>query len=186
MRNPRTSKRALLCVLMTSMAIGSLVGCNLFGGGLAALPFAQIAAVQLFDQPNYTVAFSIESAVADPSLVAKINWVFGDGSGFVEGPAGITSITHQYGATGTYAVSAFVFDANDFVVEITGTANVAASGTPTPTPTEEPPGQTSGPNPSDEAEDVRVDSDLTWTSAEDATSYDVYLGVSETAVTDAS
>jgi hypothetical protein len=44
------------------------------GGGLAALPFARITAVQLFEQPEYTVASASKGRVTKPALVDKINW----------------------------------------------------------------------------------------------------------------
>jgi hypothetical protein len=46
---------------------------------LSLVPFPQISAVQLFDQPNFTVALSVTSAVTVPAAVGKINWVFGGG-----------------------------------------------------------------------------------------------------------
>lgn len=177
MRHSRADLSAVFGIVSILVTLASLAGCNTLGGGLAALPLARITAVQLFDQPNYTLAFSVESALNNPGLISKINWVFGDGSGFVEGPAGRATITHRYAATGAYAVSAYVFQGDAFVVQINGTANVAANGSGGSGPSADAlPGQISGPNPRDNATDVAVKTKLTWTAAADATSHDVYLG----------
>ncbi len=48
-----------------------------------------------------------------------------------------------------------------------------------------PPDQVTGPNPGDGAVDVPVTTDLSWASAAGADSYDVYLGIEQTAVADA-
>lgn len=152
-------------------------------GGATPLPFGQITAVQLFDQPNYTVAFSVESAVLDPSALTQVNWVFGDGSGFVEGPADRATIQHLYIGAGQYEVTAYLFNANGFVDQITTTITVDTNGDPgtNPTPGNDP-AQISSPNPSDGAADVNVDVELSWVAGEDATSHDVYFGESEAAV----
>ncbi|MFH1419989.1 MAG: hypothetical protein ABII12_17075, partial [Planctomycetota bacterium] len=65
---------------------------------------------------------------------------------------------------------------------------VVPNGGPGPGPDPTPegfPGKVTGPNPMDEAENVDVTTTLTWTSGEDAESYDVYLGKVRTAVEDA-
>lgn len=186
MRSPRRSTFSILRLTSACTVLLTLVGCGL--GGLALLPFASVTSVQLFDQPNYTVAFSVESALVDPGAVAKINWVFGDGSGFVEGDAGRTTITYRYASTGTYSITAYVFDAAENVVQIYGSAKVVANGgeepSPNPTP-EDLPGAVTGPNPANGATTVAVDRKLTWTSSVRTDSYDVYLGKDEVAVTDA-
>ncbi len=179
MQKRKTFKATVLTLLTASVLGGSLVGCGLFGGGIAALPFGQITAVQLFDEPGLNVVFSVEGAVSNPALISKINWVFGDGGGFVEGPAGRASIMHQYLATGAYQVTAFVFDATGFVAQVNGSVTVVGDGDGDPPPPFDVPGGISGPNPQDEAEGVSVETTLTWTGSENATSYDVYLGTSE-------
>jgi len=174
---PLTIGLALVCLAPIA---AFLAGCELMGGGLAALPFARITAVQLFEQPEYTVAFSVEGAVTKPALVDKINWVFGDGSGFVEGPAGRATATHVYAATGTYEVVAYVFDAGGLVAQINGSAHVVESGAPGPDPTaEDLPAAIDERYPVDGAGNVSVDVALTWTAADRASSYDVYLGTTE-------
>jgi hypothetical protein len=177
MLHSKAAFTAILGIVSVSITLGSLGGCDSIGGGLAALPLARITSVQLFDQPNYTLAFSVESALNNPGLVSKINWVFGDGTGFVEGADGRATITHKYAATGAYAVTAYVFQGDAFIVQITGTANVAANGSGGDNPSGDTlPGQISGPNPRDDATDVAVKTKLTWTADADATSHDVYLG----------
>lgn len=152
-------------------------------GGASPLPFGQITAVQLFDQPNYTVAFSVESAVLDSSALTQVNWVFGDGSGFVEGPADRATIQHQYIGAGNYEVTAYLFDASGFVDQITTSIIVDQNGTPGPEPTPgNDPEKASSLTPSDGAEDVSVDVELSWVAGLDATSHDVYFGASEAAV----
>jgi len=172
--------------------VGALTtGCPSIGGGvLSIVPFAQITAVQLFDEPEFTIAFSVTGAVSDPTLVAKINWVFGDGGGFVEGPPGRTTITHQYANTGTYQVTAFVFAANgNFVDQINGSVTVLpgdGSGSVQPEPTTpEKPAAASGFSPANNATDVSVDVDLRWSAGARAVSHDVYLGTDQTTVTSA-
>ncbi len=180
MRNGKKTKSLLMGLFAVSLTGAVMTGCTTLGGTLLALPCAKITSIQAFDQPNYTVTFSIESAVSNPSLVSKINWVFGDGTGFVEGPAGRTTTTHRYNATGIYAVTAYVFDqTGTYVFQIDGSTTVVPNGEPGPGPDPTPegfPGKVTGPNPTDKAENVDVTTTLTWTSAEDAESYDVYLG----------
>ncbi len=177
MRHSRAAFAVLLSILSVSAGLGLLSGCDSFGGGLAALPLARVTAVQLFDQPNYTLAFSVEAALNNPGLISRINWVFGDGSGFVEGLAGRATITHRYAATGIYAVSAYVFQGDTFIIRVDGTANVAANGSSGNGPASGAlPGQISGPNPRDKSTDVAVKTKLTWTADANATSHDVYLG----------
>ncbi|MFH1419200.1 MAG: PKD domain-containing protein, partial [Planctomycetota bacterium] len=170
MRKGKRARTTLLGLFAVSLTGAVLTGCTTLGGALIALPFAQITSIQVFDQPNYTVTFSIQSAVSNPALVSKINWVFGDGTGFVEGPAGRTTITHQYDATGVYAINAYVFDqTGTYVFRLDGSTTVVPNGGPGPGPDPTPegfPGKVTGPNPMDEAENVDVTTTLTWTSGE--------------------
>jgi hypothetical protein len=187
MRTSSATKATILGLFGFAALIGSLPGCQTGSDQLAALPLAQISAVQLFDQPNHTIAFSVEGALSNPSLVSTINWVFGDGTGFVAGPAGRTTITHLYATAGTYQVTAYVFQGTALAAtvdsSVTVLANDGASGTlPTPVPL---PGMIVGPNPRNKATDVAVTAKLTWTSGDDATSHDVYLGKVESEVTSA-
>jgi len=153
------------------------------------LPFGEVTAVQLFDETNYTVAFSVESAVTDPSAVTQVNWVFGDGGGFVEGPNDRATHTHRYDAPGEYAVTAYIFGPAGFVDEITTTIVVEENGEtpnpPDPTDPDELPGSISAPSPADDAEDVAVDAELRWTSGILSDTHDVYFGTDESAVADA-
>ena len=183
MHKQKTAIITVFTLLVVSVFAGTMAGCDLFGGGLSPLPFARLTAVQLFAEPNHTVAFSVEGAVSNPSLISKINWVFGDGGGFVEGPAGRASITHRYEATGRYEVTAFIFDTSDFVAQIDGTVTVLPNGeSGEEGGDDDVPGGISGPNPEDEAENVAVDVTLTWTGSENASSYNVYLGTTEATV----
>ena len=158
-------------------------------GRPSLLPFASITAVQLFDQPNHTMALSVESAVLDASAIAKVNWVFGDGSGFVEGPANRATIQHVYASPGDYEVTAYLFDAQGLVDQLTSVITVVPNGDGSgtdPVPGEdELPTKATGPNPADGSEDVAVDVELSWIAGLDATSHDVYFGTDETAVSDA-
>lgn len=152
-------------------------------GGASPLPFGQITAVQLFDQPNFTVAFSVESAVLNPTALSQVNWVFGDGSGFVEGPADRATIQHGYLAPGDYEVTAYLFDSNGFVDQITTVIKVVPNGGPGPNPTpSDDPTKASGQSPANGASNVSVDVELKWNAGLDATSHDVYFGTSEAAV----
>lgn len=180
------SRMLKTCAIVLCIAWGSALSGAACGTGVTLNPFGTITSLQLFDQPDHTVAFSIESAVTDPSAVAKVNWVFGDGGGFVAGAANRTTITHLYVGTGDFQVTAFVFDAQGNVEQINGLAKVVPSGNGPggPLPTDLP-GQILGPNPVDNATNVAVNTKLTWTAGSNATSHDVYLGTSETAVTNA-
>ncbi len=167
----------LLLMVITAANMG---GCP---GGVSLLPFGSITAVQLFDQPDFSVAFSIDSAVSNPSSVAKVNWVFGDGTGFVEGAPNRTTITYRYNSTGSYEVTAFIFDSQGMAEQISGMVSVVPSGNPPPGPGDtELPAQISGGNPANGAQNVAVDVKLTWTAGARATSHDVYLGTDEAAL----
>jgi hypothetical protein len=184
MRKANTSKVVVAVTLLAGLFGGTIGGCGLLGG-LGIQPFGQVAAVQLFDEQNYTVALSVEAAVTSASLVQKINWVFGDGTGFVEGASGLASIKHRYEATGTYQVTAFVFSADALVGQVAGSARVLENpdGTPGPNPTPAGlPGAMTGPNPKDNAANVAVKTKLTLTGGAGAASHDVYLGTIEASV----
>ncbi len=178
-----SKRRFLYGTALSLCLVSGLVGCGLLGGGLFLNPFGQITSVQLFDQPAFTVAFSIDNAVSNPSAVNKVNWVFGDGGGFVEGSPNRTTITHRYLATGTFSVTAFIFDSNGLVDQINGVANVlpdgVGGGNPLPSDL---PGPISGAIPVDGATNVAVSTKLTWTAGFEAASHDVYLGTDEAAV----
>jgi PKD domain-containing protein len=176
--------------LVTNNRIRFLVGIAILGASFAGcdgIPggfFPSISSVQLFDEPDFTVAFEVENAPAD---VAKVNWVFGDGSGFVEGPAGRTTISYQYLATGSFQVTAYIFDSEGNVNQIMGTVDVAPTGNGPDAPTEtELPGQIANANPVNGAQNINVAVKLTWTVGARANSHDVYLGLSESDVSSAS
>lgn len=176
---PRTKKvkSTLIALLATVGMAAAMAGCDLFGP-IIPLPLGQITSVQLFEEPNFTMAFSVADAVAKPEEIAKVRWVFGDGSGFVEGPPNVPSITHRYDAPGSFEVTAFLFDADGFVDQITTTINVEDDGQgpgPDPTPEDLPEAATS-PFPTDGAEDVPVDTTLSWLPGLLAESHDIYLG----------
>lgn len=186
MRKHTTRRTAVLGLCGILFAGLLTTGCPQVGGGvLSILPFAQITAVQLFDEPDFTIAFSVTGAVSNPAQVSKINWVFGDGGGFVEGPAGRTTITHQYANTGTYQVTAFVFGPSGFIDQINSSVTVMqgdGSGTPVDPTTPERPGAITNPSPADNAVDVSLMAMLSWSAGARATSHDVYLGTDEAAV----
>lgn len=164
-----------------ALAGACLIGCGLTG--IVLNPFGGITFVQLFDEPNFTVAMSVDNAVTSTSAVAKVNWVFGDGSGFVEGAPSRTSITYRYNATGTYDVTAYIFDSQGQVEQLNGSVIVEDSNNPVQPPSEtELPGQIVGGSPANGATNVPVNTMLTWTSGARATSHDVYLGLDENAV----
>ena len=88
-----------LTALSLTIACAALPACNT---DLTVPPFGTIAFSQMADKPNFTVAFDAEGAVNNASRVSQVNWVFGDGTGFV--PGGL-QIEHQYAAAGTYNVT---------------------------------------------------------------------------------
>ena len=179
MQGTNKVKSTLFALLATVGLAAATTGCDLFGT-LTPLPFGQITSVQLVTEPSFTVAFSVDGAVSKPALVSKVRWVFGDGSGFVEGPPNVRSITHRYDAPGSFDVTAFLFDADGFVDQITTMVNVADDGSgpgpgPTPPPADVPEAAKS-PFPIDGALDVPVDTTLSWLPGLLSTSHDVYLG----------
>lgn len=180
------TKTLLLGLFTAALGAASMGGCPGAGGGvLSVLPFGQISAVQLFDEPAFTVAFSVTNAVSNPANVSKVNWVFGDGGGFVEGAAGQTSITHQYDVAGNYQITAFVFGPSGFADQINGSVTVINSGGTSGGggSTTQAPAKATGFIPANNAEDIAVKSTLTWTSGARAASHDVYLGTDKAGVT---
>ncbi|MBK8267661.1 MAG: PKD domain-containing protein [Planctomycetes bacterium] len=178
----------ILVMIAAALTAAPNAGCDGLGNPVI-LPLGNITAVQLFEQTNYTVALSVESAVLDSSTVASVNWVFGDGGGFVEGPNDRATMTHRYVAPGTYSVTAYIFGSAGYVdsltTDITVVENDDGEG-PTPVPSPEDfPGAISAPLPVDDATDVAVDVEIRWTSGILTDSFDVYFGTDETAVTDA-
>ncbi len=170
-----------------ALVIAPLSGCDGVGQPVL-LPFGQITAVQLFNESNYTVAFSVESAVLNPTSVARVNWVFGDGGGFVEGPSDRATITHRYSAPGTYAVTAYIFGSGGFVDQITTNIVVDQNGVQPPPNGQNPedlPGNISAPFPVNNAAEVAVDIELFWTTGILSDSQDVYFGTDKDAVADA-
>jgi hypothetical protein len=158
-------------------------GCDLIGG---VLPFGEITFVQLPDEPAFTVAFSVDGGVANPTIVTKVNWVFGDGNGFVEGAPNRTTITYQYAAAGTYQVTAYIFTASGLASTINGTVTVTdTGGDGGDGGSTSAPGKITNPSPVDNAQNVSVLVKLVWNAGADATSHDVYLGLDETGVEDA-
>lgn len=178
MRKSTILRTSGLAALSICTLLGAMAGCDALGGGVGLLPFGQLTSVQVFDQPNYTVALSAETAVLNPEAVTKVNWVFGDGTGFVEGPADRATIQYRYSATGTYQVTAFVFTQAGLAAQINGAVKVVENGGDPPAPSELP-GVITGANPKDNATDVTVRTLLTWTGVTAAASYDVYLGTIE-------
>src|SRR5262249_12891138 len=94
----------------------------------------------------------------------------GDGPGFTTGG---TTITHQYSAAGTYAVTAHIFLPNNQSQTANKSVQVIV------------PDQASNPNPSNGATNVPVSTTLTWFAGTGATFSDVYLGTSSDAVNNA-
>lgn len=175
--------------LILAAAMGTpFTGCGT--ENVTLTPFGTITSVQLFDQPDFTVAFSIDDAVTNASSVSRVNWVFGDGTGFVEGAPSRTTISYRYNSTGNYQVTAFIFDSQGLAEQINGTVLVNPSNNPTPGPGEtELPAQIAGGNPADGAINQPITTTIVWTAGARATSHDVYLGTDRDAVelaTDAS
>ena len=181
MSTAKKIKSTFVVLVAASGMTVAMSGCGLLEGA-APLPFGQITMVQLFDQPNFTVALSVESAVTDPTQVAKVNWVFGDGSGFQSGPPNVRTITHRYPASGPFDVTAFIFDANGFVDQILTRIVVAPNDQGQPPgpdngpPATDLPSTISSPSPVDGAQDVSVDATLAWFAGLLTESHDVYLG----------
>lgn len=175
----RSSRSFRFCVAFFMLAAAGLGGCATLGG---ILPFGVITAVQLFDQPNYTMALSVDSAVSNPAAVSKVNWVFGDGSGFVAGAPGRTTITYKYAAPGTYNVTAYIFGTDGNIATTLNNDITVLPGDGVNPPTGDLPGLISAANPADGAENVNVRVVLTWTGGANADSNDVYLGTDEDAV----
>lgn len=172
--------------LAAAAFIAMLAGCD--GVQPIILPFGQVTAVQLFEETNYTVALSVESAVANPDSIARVNWVFGDGSGFVEGPADRATMTHRYPAPGQYPVTAYVFGSAGLVDQIDTTIDVVENDQNGPAPQPNPedfPGLISAPFPAGDATEVAVDVEIRWTSGILTDSFDVYFGTSESDVENA-
>ncbi len=185
----RSTGFRLACFAMVfAAALPTLsAGCGLFGD-LTPAPFGSITAVQLFEEPNYTMALSVETAVINPDAIAKVNWVFGDGGGFVEGATNQATISHRYLAPGDYVVTAYLFGAEGFVDQVDGTITVEPDDSDVPPDGELPedlPGTVSGPSPANGATNVAVDAVLTWLPDLLAESHDVYLGTDETTVAEA-
>jgi hypothetical protein len=180
-RNVMAKRIFALTVLV---AAASHMACN---SGVGVLPFGQISGVQLFDEPNFTMALSVEDAVSNPSAISKINWVFGDGSGFVEGAAGRTTISYRYNSPGNYTVIAYIFGTDgELANQITSAITVLSDDDDSNPPDNgDLPGQIRTPSPVDGASNVSVDTLLTWANGVNADSNDVYLGTNETDVEDA-
>jgi hypothetical protein len=161
------SKRIHLFVIGLGAVL--LYGCQT----LFILPLGAISAIQLFDEPNFTMRLSVESAVSDPAAVTSVNWVFGDDTGFTMG--GIT-ITHRYLAGGQYRVTAYIFGANGLLGEISSNITVIV------------PSQATQPVPSNGAVNIPVLVTLMWSAGQGTPFHDVYLGtdpvVIDTATTD--
>lgn len=172
---------------MTAVVVAAapITGCDGAGNPII-LPFGQVTAVQLFDETNYTVALSVEEAVVDPSSIARVNWVYGDGGGFEEGPSNRATMTHRYTAPGTYTVIAYIFGSEGLIGQITTDIEVVENDdgeNPTPNPgPEDFPGAVSSPIPADDAEEVAFDVELRWTPGILNDSFDVYFGTNQAAV----
>lgn len=160
----RTQKTVLLVAAVLCIPMLGL-GC-----GVVILPLATITSTQLANQPNFTVEFSIASAVSNPAGVTNVNWVFGDAPGFTSG--GVT-IQHRYTSGGTYNIVAYVFGANGLVGQINGTTTVVV------------PDKATEPSPANSATGVAVSVTLSWSAGNGTPEHDVYLGTSLTAVTSA-
>ena len=118
------------------------------------LPPASIDWQQREDRPNFTVSFDLSAVVSDPARVTQVNWVFGDGGGFV--PAGLQT-EHRYDSAGSFNVVAYLFDADGFLDSLAADVRITV------------PTIASGPIPENTARDVRADSMLSWTPGNGAT-----------------
>src|SRR5262249_3098641 len=152
----------------------SLTAVVTFAAGLALLSpgcnipipgFAGIVSTQQFDQPNFTVQFTLPGI--NTAAVSNVNWWFRHGPGFT--PGGVT-ITHRYNAGGNYNLTAFVFFSGGGNQTINGTVNVIV------------PDRATNPNPANGAINVPVNTTLSWFPGKDATQSRVYLATSASAV----
>ncbi len=182
MQLSRTAKISVRILILAGMVMAGAAGCDTISG-FSLNSFGQIKSVQLFDEPDFTVAFSVDNPSGN---VSKVNWVFGDGNGFVEGPAGRTTISYRYLSTGNFQVTAFVFDNQGKVTQLNGSANVTPTGNgPDVALPTDLPGQIANANPLDGAQNVNVATKLTWTAGARAASHDIYLGLDQAAVSSA-
>jgi len=159
----RIKTRAGAPIIWTLVILSGLLpaGCDVFSGiPLFIPPLAQIKWEQRPADPSFTVRFDATAAVSDPTKVTSINWVFGDGSGFVTG--GLI-IDHQYASIGTYNVQAYVFGASGFVDDINLSITITQPTT------------ASGPVPVDNATGIPVTQTLSWTPGSGSTLSVLYL-----------
>lgn len=154
----RTNARLFATILVFSALATS--GCNIPGLPLFIPPLATIQWEQRPADPNFTVRFNATGAVSDPTKVTQINWVFGDGSGFVTGGL---EIDHRYTSTGSYVVTAYIFSSSGFVDTVDVTINITL------------PSAASGPIPVDGATAIPITQALAWTPGSGATTSVVYL-----------
>lgn len=134
------------------------------------LPLASIDWQQRADLPNFSVSFDTSGSVNNPGRVTQINWVFGDGGGFV---AGGLQIDHRYESAGPFTVTAYVFDADGFVDSLSAVVRITV------------PMRASDPAPATGSDTVRTDSTLTWTPGNGATMSILYLGTDAALVSQA-
>lgn len=156
--------RFIVASILLACVLAPWPGCGtglLPGAGLGLTPFASIQWQQRPDLPNFTVSFDVSGAVNNPNLVTQVNWVFGDGTGFVVG--GVQA-DHRYASGGRYTVIAYLFDSSGYVDSVSTTINVVVSA------------KSSGPNPAHNAADVSVNTLLNWTPGASATTSAIYLG----------
>jgi len=159
----RIKSRAGARIICTFVILSGLLpaGCDLFNNvPLFIPPLAQFQWEQRPAEPSFTVRFDATAAVSDATKVTQVNWVFGDGSGFVTG--GLV-IDHQYGAVGTYEVTAYFFGSSGYVNEITQSITITL------------PSVASGPSPVNNATGIPVSQTLTWTPGSGSTVSVLYL-----------
>lgn len=165
---PRISRLIVPILCLSALPImGGNCAPTIPGAAPFPLPLAMISAVQRFDLPNFTVSFDATGAIVNPGNVSRVNWVFGDGGGFV--PGGLL-VDHRFGAAGRYAVTAYLFDATGFVDTVSTSVNVVV------------PTKASDPTPSVGSVTVPASSILTWTPGRGALRNIVYLGSDNAAV----
>ncbi|MFQ5424629.1 MAG: hypothetical protein ACE5F9_11695, partial [Phycisphaerae bacterium] len=163
----------VICIGTAALLGGASSGCDtiLPTAGLFLPPLGSITWEQRGDMPNFTVTLDAAGAVSAPDLVTKVNWVFGDGTGFVT----LTDNDklkpqHRYETAGSFTVTAYFFDANDFVDARSATVKIVVAEKAT------------GPFPEIGATGVPVAATLTWTPGNRASRSTVFLSTDRAAV----
>lgn len=154
----RTNYRPFAALVMLSGLASA--GCNIPGLPPFIPPLATIQWEQRPADPNFTVRFNATGAISDATKVTQVNWVFGDGTGFVTGGL---EIDHRYSSVGNYVVTAYIFTSAGLLGTVDVTINITLPAT------------ASGPIPVDGATAIPIAQSLAWTPGSGATISVLYL-----------